>query len=495
LLLQRPLSMLLRPVVKRIALIVLVAAGVCGCETSSTVTESPSPVKCQVALAAPPMMDAGGGSGSLAVTTQPECAWDVSSSASWISGFTPPSGQGNGTVSFRVSANDGASARDGMIVVNGEQVRVSQRAPCRYEIGPANQNVSASGGAGSINIATTSDCSWSAASEASWIGLSSSPSGSGNGTVNFTVAPNSGDVRSSAIAIANQRANITQAGASAPPTTCTSNISPTSQNVAATGGSGLSITVSAASTCQWSATSGASWITINAGATGTGNGTVVFSVAPNSGTQRTGTLTIAGRVFTVSQAASSSPTPPAPTPPPPSPPASCSYSISPRSDSVPVLGGTGTVDVSTTSACAWTASSNASWITIVSGASGTGDGRVSYLVLPNVSGSRSGTLTIAGQTFTVTQAALVCSYSISPGNDKVEASAGTGSITVSTGSGCTWTASSNASWITVTSGASGSGNGSVSYSYTANTGGDRKGTISVAGRTFTLDQNEDSRRK
>jgi len=487
LLLQRPLSMLLRPFVKRIALIVLAAAGVCGCETSSTVTESPSPVKCQVALAAPPMMDAGGGSGSLAITTQPECAWDVSSSASWISGFTPPSGQGNGTVSFRVSANDGASTRDGMIVVNGEQARVSQRAPCRYEIGPANQNVSASGGAGSINIATTSDCSWSAASEASWIALSSSPSGSGNGTVNFTVAPNSGDVRSSAIAIANQRANITQAGASAPAATCTSNISPTSQNVPAAGGSGISVTVSAASTCQWNATSGATWITINAGATGTGNGTVVFSVGLNSGTQRTGTLSIGGRAFTVSQAGSSSPAP--------SPPASCSYSISPRNDSVPVLGGTGTVDVSTTSACTWTASSNASWISIVSGASGTGDGRVSYLVLPNVSGSRSGTLTIAGQTFTVTQAALVCSYSISPGNDKVDASAGTGSITVSTGSGCTWTASSNASWITVTSGASGSGNGSVTYSYAANTGGDRKGTISVAGRTFTLDQNEDSRRK
>src|SRR6185503_11868143 len=116
---------------------------------------------------------------------QPECAWDVSSTASWISGFTPPSGQGNGTVSFRVSANDGASTRDGMIVVNGEQARVSQRAPCRYELRPANINVSASGDAGSINITTTSDCSWSAVAEASWIALTSSPSGNGNGAVNF----------------------------------------------------------------------------------------------------------------------------------------------------------------------------------------------------------------------------------------------------------------------------------------------------------------------
>ena len=472
--------MLLRPVVKRIALIVLAAAGVWGCETSSTVSQGPNPVKCQVTLATPPMMDAGGGSGSLAITTQPECAWDVSSTASWISGFTPPSGQGNATVSFRVTANDGSSTRDGMIVVNGEQARVSQRAPCRYDVGPANQNVSVSGGAGSINVATTSDCSWSAAAEVGWIVLTSSASGNGNGAVNFTVAPNQGDARSSAIVIANQRANITQAGVSAP-STC-GNISPTSQNVPAAGGSGISVTVSAGATCQWSATSGATWITINSGATGTGNGTVVFSVAANTGAQRSGTLSIAGRAFTVSQAGSSSPTPP--------PPASCSYSISPRSDSVSALGDTGNVDVSTTSTCAWTASSNASWITIGSGGSGTGNGRVGYLVLPNVGGSRTGTLTVAGETFTVSQAALSCSYSISPNSQKVEGQAGTGSIAVSTNSACSWSASSNVSWIAVTSGASGTGNGTVTYSYAANDGKDRKGTITVAGRTFTLEQNE-----
>ena len=241
---------------KRIVLIVLVAAGVCGCETSSTLSQGPSPVKCLVTLASPPMMDAGGGSGSLAITTQPECAWEVSSTASWISGFTPASGQGTATVSFRVTANDGSSTRDGMIVVNGEQARVSQRAPCRYDLGPANQSISASGGAGSLNIATTSDCSWSATTEASWIVLSSSRSGSGNGTVSFTVAPNPGEARTSEIAIADQRPNIIQAGASASPP-CSANISPTSQNVPAGGGSGISVTVTAVSTCQWSATSGA----------------------------------------------------------------------------------------------------------------------------------------------------------------------------------------------------------------------------------------------
>src|SRR4029450_8523381 len=104
---------------------------------------------------------------------------------------------------------------------------------------------------------------------------------------------------------------------------------------------------------------------------------------------------------------------------------------------------TGTVNVNTTTGCAWTASSNASWITISGASSGSGNGSVSYLVLANIGGSRSGTLTVAGQTFTVTQAALVCSYSISPGSLKVEADAGTGSFNVSAQSGCSWTATSD----------------------------------------------------
>jgi hypothetical protein len=56
------------------------------------------------------------------------------------------------------------------------------------------------------------------------------------------------------------------------------------------------------------------------------------------------------------------------------------------------------------SGCSWTAVSNVSWITIVSGKSGTGNGTVKYSVSQNTAtASRTGTLTIGGQTFTVTQ--------------------------------------------------------------------------------------------
>ena len=468
--------MLLRPVLTAVVAATLVS----GCDTSSTVsvTQGPNPVKCQVSLAAPPMLDAGGGTGSLAITTQAECTWEVTTNVNWISSLSPASGQGPGNVSFSVAANDGSSQRDGMLVVNGEQARVSQRAPCRYDVSPSSQSMGATGGAGTLNVVVAAECAWTAVAEVGWITIASGAAGSGNGSVRFTVASNTGDARSGSIAVANQRATITQAGVSGPPA-CSASISPTSQNIGAAGGAGTPVAVSAASTCQWTAASNASWITVSSGATGTGNGTVTFSVAANSGAARTGTLTIAGLAFTVSQSASGSPPPP-----------SCSYSISPTSHNFPVQGGTDDVNVSTTSTCSWTAASNVPWVTIASGASGTGNGRVDYAVLPNIGPARTGTLTIAGQTFTVNQAALVCSYSISPNNVKVSAAAGTASTTVTTNSACSWTAASNDSWITVTSGASGSGNGTVTFSYTQNTAkNDRKGTVTVAGRTFTIEQN------
>jgi hypothetical protein len=83
----------------------------------------------------------------------------------------------------------------------------------------------------------------------------------------------------------------------------------------------------------------------------------------------------------------------------------CTFSISPTSASSPATGGTGTVTVTATAGCNWTAVSNSSFITITSGASGTGNGSVGYSVAANtLTTSRTGTLTIAGQTFTVTQA-------------------------------------------------------------------------------------------
>jgi hypothetical protein len=429
-------------------------------------------------------MDASGGTGNLSVTTTPDCEWSASTSANWISGLSPASGQGSGTVEFRVAANDGAAARDGAIVINGRSVMVSQRASCRYTVTPANQNATANGGAGSVSVTTTSDCAWTVSTDVSWIALSPPLSGSGSGTVAFTVDRNTGASRTGSITIQGQRATVTQAAASSG-SPCAATIAPTGQSFGAAGGPGATITVTASNACSWTAVSSASWIVVTSGASGNGNGTVTFNVSANTGAARDATMTIAGQVFSVTQSASGAP------PPPPS----CTYSIAPASQNVAAAGGQGSATVTANAGCAWTAVSSAAWVIVTSGAAGAGNGSVAFTVAANTGAARSATLTIAGHTFPVTQDAaaappppLPCAYSIAPAGQNVDANANTGTVTVTAGAACAWTAASNAAWLTVTSGATGTGNGSVGFSVAANAGAERTGTLTVAGQTFTVTQ-------
>lgn len=90
--------------------------------------------------------------------------------------------------------------------------------------------------------------------------------------------------------------------------------------------------------------------------------------------------------------------------PPPEPPPACTYSISPTGKNFKTAGGSATVSVSSQSGCSWNAASSAEWIIVTSGASGTGNGTVSYTVWPNSDPTaRSATLNIAGMTYTVRQ--------------------------------------------------------------------------------------------
>src|SRR5262245_26859293 len=81
------------------ALAFVLAVAAIACESKSSTSTGPSPVKCQVSLEAPSTsIDAGGGKDAITVSTQPECSWTASSAAAWITGLTPTSGQGSGTI-------------------------------------------------------------------------------------------------------------------------------------------------------------------------------------------------------------------------------------------------------------------------------------------------------------------------------------------------------------------------------------------------------------
>ncbi|HTS17604.1 MAG TPA: choice-of-anchor tandem repeat GloVer-containing protein, partial [Verrucomicrobiae bacterium] len=172
----------------------------------------------------------------------------------------------------------------------------------------------------------------------------------------------------------------------------------------------------------------------------------------------------------------------------------CGYLFTPNAASFGSTGGSGSVTVTaSTTNCAWTASSNSGFITITSGSGGTGSGTVSYTVAADTDTNnfgRSGTMTIAGRTFTVAQASLGCSFTLDSTNASFDAAGGSGSVTVSvSGSDCAWTATSDSDFITITSGGGSGGNGTVNYTVAANTNSfPLTGTMTIAGRTFTVTQ-------
>ena len=170
---------------------------------------------------------------------------------------------------------------------------------CTMQISSTSQTFPEAGGTGSFTISTAGDCNWLAVSHASWIDVTSAKSNTGTGTVNFLVKENlTGSARMGKIYAGGNAFTIVQGIESGQ---CTYVISPRQNSFLAAGGTG-SINVTAEIRCAWQASTPDSWITITSGCCGTGNGTVTYTVAPNStGGGRKGMINVAGKTFTVKQ--------------------------------------------------------------------------------------------------------------------------------------------------------------------------------------------------
>src|SRR5262249_48859692 len=85
---------------------------------------------------------------------------------------------------------------------------------------------------------------------------------------------------------------------------------------------------------------------------------------------------------------------------------SCSGTLSSASNTVGAAQSTGSVAVTAAASCAWRAVSNAPWITITQNVVSAGNATLTYWVDANTTTvARTGTISIAGQIYTITQAA------------------------------------------------------------------------------------------
>ena len=270
---------------------------------------------------------------------------------------------------------------------------ISSPSGARCEVSVTNSLASApaAGGSGTLDVTTDRDCPGAVSTDAGWVTILSGANGQGPGSATFRVAANTDTTdRRASIAINDRSLPVVQAAA------CRYTVSPTTIAAGAAGGV-KEVRVDTGATCEWGASGTADWAPVRGG--GRGPGTAMIDLAANSGGPRSAHVVVAGQSVAVNQDGV------VVTP--------CRYALSTTSTTVGAAPGNGSVGISTTGTCAWTATSNAAWITIASGRTGTGNGTVAFRVDRNQQRSeRSGTITVqadpapgagSAQTFVITQ--------------------------------------------------------------------------------------------
>jgi hypothetical protein len=352
-------------------------------------------------------------------------------------------------------------------------VSVRTPPPCAYSVTPSSASIVAAGGTGSLTISTQEWCPWTATTAAPWISFTSPVTGTGPGTVSYSVGANGGAQRDTNISVLGQTQAITQFG-----TGCSFAIDPPVVAAGAGSGSGVVAVTASDASCTWtSSSSNPSDLSFGPPSGGTGSGSVAFTISANlAGTGRVLTGTIAGRPFTVNQTG-----------------VGCTAALTPPEATVPASGGPVSVNVGVAGGCAYGPTSGLSWVAVGSGGDGSAPGGTVQLSVNanSTTVARSGTIQIGGQSFGITQQGVACSFTISGDNPVLGSGAGSGSFDVATnGSNCDWSSTSSAEWLHITPPTSRLGSGTLNFTVESNAASTtaRAATLTIAGQGLTITQ-------
>jgi hypothetical protein len=240
------------------------------------------------------------------------------------------------------------------------------------------------------------------------------------------------------------------------PAPCTFSLDPVSHDIPGNGGT-YSFAVNTQPGCYWSVNYDVYGFINFVTSGGTGPGTVTYTANPNAGPNPDGTprsmvIRVNNVIFTINQSY-----------------LACTYSIAPGSANHGPDAGTYEFQMNTAVGCPWIAYYGQSnyWLW-TSNELKRGPGPVVYTVSANNQADRTGTITVAGHTYTVNQSGRNCTYGVSPRNVQVSPAGGQGTITVTTQPGCTWSFWYGYSWVDFPYGSNGVGPGTVAYRAYAN---------------------------
>jgi hypothetical protein len=261
---------------------------------------------------------AAGGSATVTVTAGAGCDWTATSGVPWVTVTSGSSGTAGGTVGLAVTANTAAEERQCSVTVADRSIALHQAGTptpppqpvgCEYAVSPVDTVVHWHATAVTIGVSTSAGCPWNATPSDGWLSIDrTSGSGPASITASFQVFTEDAS-RSAAVQVRwpnlpslGQNSWVTQEG-------CRYGFETTASLPAAGGARMLTVVMQPLSAscsigCPWTATSNAPWIHVTSSMPRAGDDAFTYQVDANAGAARVGTLTIAGRTHTVTQAGS-----------------------------------------------------------------------------------------------------------------------------------------------------------------------------------------------
>ena len=409
--------------------------------------------------------------GGAAIVVSGSGTWQASASDSWIT-LNATSGAAGEPVAYVVGAATNAEGRTGYVYVSGHVHTVTQEG-LGATISPESASFESAGGTGTITVTPPDRMSWQARANVDWVNVSP-VSGTGAGTVTFTVAPlNEVVTRQGTLTVGGQTFTVFQYGRRI-------KISPKKAEYDYLTHV-IPITVDALAITSWTVEPQNSWISVVDGGNGKGGDLVTIAIAENpSWKARTGTVKIGTETFTVTQKGRTA----------------LEFAINPASTTASVEGANGLIGVTATPDLPWSAASQANWLTIYGDTgTGAGNGNVVYSAAPNPTlYERTGTIVVTpgdskvgAQTHTVTQSAAVSA--ISANGYEFEAAGESCEVRVSVSDIVQWQIENNLAWLTVSGSTNRVGPGTVTLQAAPNDSVyPRSGTVTMARKSFKVSQ-------